>query len=487
MTQTLNKHVKINVPYKVKARKTGKYDLYEDLTITKDGPRDFNYTMTDYDGLSCSFDFSNDDGIVDSSNTVLPWKYDYNNKFDMKKSGFGNYKSKFVIHDKKSIFNGLPTTMTNGNAWKLEDNKIRNGSKSYHVDSGISVGYIQYTPEEDFVFTASGYVSSEASYDYGGLYIGTTNWTPTREQITSKTVVGTGSWLFMSSGSNSFTNTTYNMTAGTTYYIIFCYTKDGSGNTDEDSFVVTSCNLQLDYLSEEYGCLYHYEDTTKEAVTLKSYVINKDERLLLSDIDATVEDINYRKYYKYVYEDFEQPILTSNGTMGGSNFACNQSSAYETYYAYLALSGSGSFWHSAESIPAWISWYNPNPLKITNLYFEVGNGSSYPDLPKEYYIQGSNDNINWTTVYSATNTTTSTIPLPINIDLSSITNNTFKYWRYYVSSVLGRSFGNMRNMKITAKEKKVIEGTAEDYDYYEDVTFDSLDYLGTVDVPSHKE
>lgn len=130
--------------------------------------------------------------------------------------------------------------------------------------------------------------------------------------------------------------------------------------------------------------------------------------------------------------------------MGGNSFAVNQSSTYNNMQAWNVFNTT-SFWHSAEGTPQWLSWYNPKALKIDSLSFSVGNGGNYPDTPKNYAIQGSNDNTNWTTVYENINTATSPIPLKLNIDLRNNPNRVFKYWRYYVSSFCGRAFGNMRN------------------------------------------
>lgn len=178
-----------------------------------------------------------------------------------------------------------------------------------------------------------------------------------------------------------------------------------------------------------------------------------------------------RKYYKYVYVEWTQPILSSNGTMGGDSFACNQSSVYSSCYAWCAFAESG-MWHSAEgqNPPQWLSWYNPRILKINNIKINVGNGSSNPDLPNEYKIQGSDDNTNWVDVYSATNSQTSPIPLTLNIDLTSNPNRAYKYWRYYVVNVKSRNFGNASKIILDALEQQIVESTSSDYDFYVDDT-----------------
>lgn len=178
-----------------------------------------------------------------------------------------------------------------------------------------------------------------------------------------------------------------------------------------------------------------------------------------------------RKYYKIVEQIFESPILTANGTMGGDNFACNQSSVYSNEYAYKAFDGnSESHWHSGDnaSLPHWLAWYNPKPIKINHLTLIVGHSSSYPDLPNNYQIQNSNDGTTWNTVYSGVNSS-STVPTTLNIDLSNVENNEANYWRYVVTSVKGRSYGNCRVIDMDAVTKELIESDESDYDFYKDV------------------
>lgn len=143
--------------------------------------------------------------------------------------------------------------------------------------------------------------------------------------------------------------------------------------------------------------------------------------------------------------------------MGGDSFAVNQSSTYNNMQAWYVFNNS-SWWHSAEGTPQWLSWYNPKALKINSLSFSVGNGGNFPDTPKNYAIQGSNDNTNWITIYENTNTATSPIPLKLNIDLKSNPNRIYKYWRYYISSFCARAFGNMRNdLEFDAQEQVTIK------------------------------
>lgn len=133
-----------------------------------------------------------------------------------------------------------------------------------------------------------------------------------------------------------------------------------------------------------------------------------------------------------------QPVLSTNGTMGGDSFACDQKSYYSggrPYYAYRAFDNniSTDWENDAMTVagltpPTWISWYNPNPLKISKITIISGGAGGYHN-PKDFKIQVSDDNINWSDIYTGTNSLTgSKITWSIDINSPSF----FKYWRFYI-------------------------------------------------------
>lgn len=175
------------------------------------------------------------------------------------------------------------------------------------------------------------------------------------------------------------------------------------------------------------------------------------------------------KYYKYAYQDWEQPVLTENGTMGADKFAVNQSSlldSSEPNKAWNAFDGIGATtrWHSAQSLPAWISWYNPNPLKISNV--EVTNrASSDGAYPNAYQLQYSDDNSTWVTAVSGKGASGNGAIWNIPVE-----HDTFhKYWRLYITSSSGSNSGytTVGEIVITAQEQITVETTSSDYDWYE--------------------
>lgn len=156
---------------------------------------------------------------------------------------------------------------------------------------------------------------------------------------------------------------------------------------------------------------------------------------------------NVRKYYNYVDEPFVQPYLTSNGTMGGDKFAASAITEYSSsYQAYMAFDNSTSTeWASkGTQNPSWISFYNPEPLKVTKLTMRNRTSAENFTAGKIY---GSNNNYYWEEIGSYSTTVTSA-NATWEIDLS---NNT-KYYKYYKivgTSMTGTNQG-FTNIAITA-------------------------------------
>ena len=170
-----------------------------------------------------------------------------------------------------------------------------------------------------------------------------------------------------------------------------------------------------------------------------------------------------------VFRDWKQPVLSSNGVMGGSKFAVNQSSVLSSVNsdgAWLVFDGVGSTtrWHSAQSLPAWLSWYNPNPLKITNV--KVTNRSTDGSYPNAYQLQYSDDNLSWTTAVSGNGTSGDSVSWNILVAHDTA----HKYWRLYITSASGgySTYVAIGEIEITAQELKAVGGSVEDADGYID-------------------
>lgn len=150
--------------------------------------------------------------------------------------------------------------------------------------------------------------------------------------------------------------------------------------------------------------------------------------------------------------NWTQPALTSNGTMDGNAFAVNQSSILnEDSYGFKAFDkqGAGTYWHSAKGFPQSIAWYNPKPLKITNV--KITNRSIDGSFPNAYQLQYSDDKNTWTT----TNTGNGTSGFSASWNIAVSHTGFHKYWRLVVSSATGANsdYVAIGEIDITAQEQ----------------------------------
>ena len=142
-----------------------------------------------------------------------------------------------------------------------------------------------------------------------------------------------------------------------------------------------------------------------------------------------------------------QPILTANGTMGGDSFAVSASSEFDSnYQAYMAFDNSSSSqWASSgSSTPCYIEFYNPIPLRVTELTITNRNDNETFITGAVY---GSNDNNIWIELTTFANSNTTAFGI-WSIDLSSNT-NFYEYYRINGTSFSGNNNG-FANIAITA-------------------------------------
>lgn len=139
--------------------------------------------------------------------------------------------------------------------------------------------------------------------------------------------------------------------------------------------------------------------------------------------------------YGILEQTFSQPTLSANGTLGGSSFAVYSNSVNAASVdTYKAVDGDNSTrWQQLDGATGvYFVFYNPNALKVSNLNIRNLDGWNYAITG--YTIYGSNDNSNWTTITSGTN---SVITASANWDISIPEANKgfYKYYKIYASSV----------------------------------------------------
>lgn len=169
-----------------------------------------------------------------------------------------------------------------------------------------------------------------------------------------------------------------------------------------------------------------------------------------------------RTYYKYIRQDWTQPILSSNGTIGGNSFAVSYAGNYtmESLHAFKAMDGNNSTFCQWKGKDSWFLIYNPKPIKVSSIYFKFYD-SSVPSWL--HYIDGSNDNINWDRIQNLS------IPAVKEYTLNVNTEKAYKYYRIYTITSLGAgSWIDIYTITLNAIQQETIESTPDDYDFYID-------------------
>lgn len=169
-----------------------------------------------------------------------------------------------------------------------------------------------------------------------------------------------------------------------------------------------------------------------------------------------------RKYYKYTYTSWTQPTLSANGTLGGSSFAVEAESNYSDYPAYHALDSTG--WVGQRSTLPYFIFYNPKPLKVSNLTFSKGSYLFISCWILNFELYGSNDGSTWTFITQCNNPNPNTSPVSHNISVST----GYKYYKI-VPLTRKNDYPAIANLVITAQEENVTESTSSDYDFYKDI------------------
>ena len=140
--------------------------------------------------------------------------------------------------------------------------------------------------------------------------------------------------------------------------------------------------------------------------------------------------------------EWTQPVLSSNGTLGGSEYGVAYSSQEGTaaymaaYYAFNDFTNSNYCW-SPSGYPSWITFYSPNPLNITSVDFKF-SALSWTEIMPECNAYGSNDNSSWTLLGSYNNNSTATITLYLN------NTNAYKYYKYEFPKKALANYGKVK-------------------------------------------
>lgn len=120
---------------------------------------------------------------------------------------------------------------------------------------------------------------------------------------------------------------------------------------------------------------------------------------------------------------FIQPTLSANGTMGGDEFAVEQSSTYSSNSAYKMFDNNASTEAVADQTSAYFTFYNPDPLNVTAI--AITNESDSRRAIQTCKVSVSNNGTTFTDIYTYSDGSTGNETW--TIDLSSNTG----YYNYY--------------------------------------------------------
>ena len=130
-------------------------------------------------------------------------------------------------------------------------------------------------------------------------------------------------------------------------------------------------------------------------------------------------------------EKWNQPILTSNGTLGGNTFAVtaiNTDSRTQPYYVFDSnkTDAYGAGWLS-KATNNYLEWYNPKPLNISQLQIQYQTTSSAAvGYISSWEIKVSNDGVNYESIVVGTQGNYGITTIPISH------NKCYRYWRFCV-------------------------------------------------------
>lgn len=198
-------------------------------------------------------------------------------------------------------------------------------------------------------------------------------------------------------------------------------------------------NLRLwvrDYLLKGLNVIYNNELSIDGQTYMTTIV---DGLPLFTKLSKTIKQ-------KAIGTPFEQPVLTEDGTIGGSSFAVNGLPTMDNELYVMTNPDEGYYYYGGYSPNQQFTYYNPDAIKLTSITF---NNVSVPsniegDILKTFKLDASNDNSDWITIgtYSRTNFAAGSG----NDDIEVTTEYAFKYFRF---TLLEAFNGNVNKQAVS--------------------------------------
>ena len=183
------------------------------------------------------------------------------------------------------------------------------------------------------------------------------------------------------------------------------------------------------------------------------------------------KDDTERKYYKYTYSNFVQPVLTSN--VSDPSFIVTGTSDTSNWKLYDGSTSTGYTKYSAGSRPAFTSYISlDKPTCFTGFTVEQRKDNDDNRLGHYYILSYSDDGINYTDIIN-------TGLKSANQFTQTFENDVYcRYYKFYASPKGGSNNDeiNVKEFSFTGTVRDAVESTESDYDFYIDKPLTSLAY-----------
>lgn len=378
----------------------------------------------------------------------------------------------------------------NGERWWSGDSYTKVGSWiEDNVVSGFSASNYLQIPETVPLATANTWEKVvKFTYQTGDQSFISSNNSAAKEDRLGVNAGGVPTFLVGANTSShlfEITGTT-TLTVGNTYWIkgeftgseynLYLSTNGVDYTLEASASSTTKCLSRVNYIGTT--TIKNYEYVSQSPIDLTESYIKIDGEYWWQGAKYVNDDRLYvfkrKEYWKYEYKDWTQPVLTANGTMGGSSFAASQVGFADEgdLKAFRAFDNNTSTMCYFAKSTGYLQWYNPNPLKITNLKLTNYIGDSWGTRAlTSGSIQVSNNGSDFVELKTFTNSATGG-GASWNIDLSANTG----YYKYYRIVCTGNSVArpeanaqcHIAELKITATEQYSVPSTKDDYDFTTD-------------------
>lgn len=156
-------------------------------------------------------------------------------------------------------FSNVESTLLDNDNFAIDtDKKCLYSKKAYNVNSGISTGYLHIPADLfniDKTLKVSVRTNAEVEWDTGVILVGNVNYIVSSGELNYhnhnenyKITLNSNEYtiLYNSYGKSetAFRTVSTTLKANTEYYIIFAYTKDSSGNNNEDKMFIQSIDIE---------------------------------------------------------------------------------------------------------------------------------------------------------------------------------------------------------------------------------------------------